>query len=134
MDDSIRDAEPVRTAGQEEFDAALAAFTAQFDAALTGGASDGFCVGFYTVPGSALFDKYRMRAEPCYVRFENGKGDSLEAWVESLTSEDQLVVFQWMERVWTLIGKGVATKVYDARLAEPGDLPEPPSRMDGQVS
>jgi hypothetical protein len=48
--EQFRDAEPVRMAGREAFEAAVAAFAGQFDAPLTGGATDGYVVGFYTTP------------------------------------------------------------------------------------
>jgi hypothetical protein len=115
----FRDAEPVQVAGSAGFDAAVTAFTAQLDAPLTGGATDGHCVGFYTTPGGVLFARYRMRGEPVYVRFEAGTDGALEAWVECITDENQIVVLRWSSGAWSVIGHGVATAL-DAPDAEPG--------------
>jgi hypothetical protein len=112
-DEQIRNTEAVRAVGLEGFHAAVAAFTAQLDAPLTGGATDGYCVGFYTVPSSPLFAGYRMVGHSCYVRFEAGPRGGLEAWVESHVEEDQLVVLRWSGGTWAVIGKGVATQVDD---------------------
>ena len=112
-DESIRAAEVVRTVGRMEFDAAVAAFAVQLDATLTGSAGDGYCVGFDTTARSALFAKYRMQGDPCSVRFDLGPDGALEAWVESLTAKDQLVVLRWACQTWMVIGKGVSTSVYD---------------------
>jgi hypothetical protein len=120
----FRDAEAVRATGPEGFDAAVAAFTAQLDAPLTGGATDGFCVGFDTTTGSPLFATYRMRGEPGYVRFEAGGDGALEAWVECLTDEDQLVVLRWSGGSWSVIGHGVSTKTTDTGPPEPDAAPD----------
>jgi hypothetical protein len=122
--EQFRDAEPVRAAGPEEFDAAVTAFTAQLDAPLTGGATDGYCVGFSTTPGSPLFARYRMQGESCYVRFETGRGGGLEAWVESRAAEDQIVVLRWSGQTWAVIGHGVSTQVDDPGPAAPGAVNE----------
>ncbi len=111
--DEFHDAETVRAAGPEGFDAALAGFATQLDAPLTGGASDGYEVGFYTTPNDPLFARYRMQGEPCYVRFEAGMDGTLEAWVECLTDEDQIVVLRWGGRTWSVIGRGVGTGTPD---------------------
>jgi hypothetical protein len=126
--EQFRDAEPVRAAGPAGFDAAVAAFTTQLDASVTGGATDGYCVGFYTTPRSTLFAKYRMQGEPCHVRFETGSEGALEAWVESIAAEDQLVVLRWSGQTWSVIGHGMSTRVDDAGPAEPGAAPDPAGR------
>src|SRR5262245_38929231 len=110
---SIYDAEVVRKIGRKEFDRAIKAFAAQLDAPLTDGATEGHFVGFFTTPRSPLFARYRMQGGPCCVRFEHGRDDFLEAWVESRTAEDQIVVLRWERRTWTVIGKGVSTTEYD---------------------
>jgi hypothetical protein len=103
---------------QEELTAAIAAFSNQFSAKLTRGAGTTFWIGYHTVPRSACFTKYRIRNEPCYVRFEYEKRNTIEAWLECLSDEDQLVVLRYANGVWEIIGKGIPTKVYD------GDGPE----------
>jgi hypothetical protein len=106
----FRDAKPIRAAGPELFDAALAAFITQLDAPLTGGAADECCVGFYTTPGSPQFARYRMQGEPGYVRFEAGADGALEARVECIADEDQIVVLRWTGQTWLVVGHGVSTQ------------------------
>jgi hypothetical protein len=112
------------TARREEFAAAIAAFATQFAAPLTRGAGGGFFVGYHTVPRSACFAQYRMQNEPCYVRFEYDHPINLDAWLESQTSEDQIVVLRWASGVWEIIGKGILTQVYDGGGAEPRAAPD----------
>jgi hypothetical protein len=54
-----------------------------------------------------------MQNESCYVRFEYDHLINLDAWLESQTSEDQIVVLRRANGVWEIIGKGMCTKVYD---------------------
>jgi len=109
----FRDAEPVRAAGPTGFDVAVTTFAVQFDARLTEGATDGYDVCFYTTPGSPMFARYRMQGEICYVRFRVGREAYLEAWVECIAAEDQIVVLRWSPRAWSVIGHGMSTQVSD---------------------
>lgn len=102
------------TAKQEEFAAAIAAFSKQFSAKLTRGAGATFELGYHTVPRRACFTKYRMRNEPCYVRFEYEKRNTIEAWLECCSDEDQLIVLRWANGVWEIIGTGMSTSVDDS--------------------
>jgi hypothetical protein len=113
------------TARREEFAAAIGAFALQFPAPLTDGAGGGFFVGYYTTARSACLAKYRMQHEPCYVRFEHDHRTNLDAWLECLTAEDQLLALRWTNRVWEIIGTGVSTQVYDDVAAEPTVAPDP---------
>jgi hypothetical protein len=108
------------TAKREEFAAAIAAFAVQFVARLTKGAGGGFFVGYETVPRSACLDRYQMRNQPCYVRFEYEQRNAIEAWLESLASEDQLLVLRWANGVWEIIGNGMSSRVCARSPAAPG--------------
>lgn len=99
------------TAKQEEFAAAIAAFSEQFAAKLTRGAGTTFWLGYHTVPRRACFSKYRMRNEPCIVRFEYEQRATIEAWLECLSDPDQLLVLRWVNGVWEIRGTGIVTKV-----------------------
>lgn len=101
------------TAKQAEFAAAIAAFSKQFSAKLTRGAGTTFWLGYHTVPRRACFSKYRMRNEPCCVSFEYEKSSTIEAWLQCLSDEDQLIPLRWANGVWEIIGKGILTKLYD---------------------
>ena len=118
------------TARQEEFASAIAAFAVQFVAPLEKGAGGGFNVGYHTIPQSACLEEFRMRKEPCYVRFEYEKRNTMEAWLECLTAEDQILVLRWANLAWEIIGEGCL----------PGDTivvaPNNPPHLDrvGQVA
>ena len=64
-----------------------------------------------------------MQNELCCARFEFEHRDSIEATLESRTSEDQLIVLRWANRVWEIIGTGMSTMLYDGDHAEPGGTP-----------
>jgi hypothetical protein len=99
-------------AKQEEFAAAISAFSKQFSAKLTNGAGSTFLAGFHTVPRSACLKKYRLRNEQCYIRFEYEKKDFVEGQLESVKPDsDQLVFLRWVGVVWEIVGTGYCTVV-----------------------
>ncbi len=96
----------------------------QFDAPLTDGAGAGFSVEYHTTPRNARLRKYRMQGEPCYVRFDHDHWTDIEAWLECLSAEDQLLKLRWTNRAWEILGKGMGTQV-DDESAEPGATVDP---------
>jgi hypothetical protein len=100
------------TAKRDEFAAAIAAFRLQFSAPLAKGGGGGFMVGYETKPRSVCLDKYLMRNEPCYVRFEYESKDYIEATLESLKPEsEQLLFLRWVKGVWEIIGTSYCTVI-----------------------